>query len=193
MKIRSKVTIGLLSSAMCVAALVHAQSYKYKKVTGPESVTFKTTAARKTIQINGYVPGLAIAQSEGANIVLKADLEKMVMGEDADMGTMDKARADHAKKELRVKQHPMAELKVKKDSVKVGKDLKGSGKFSLAGKQQDIQFKYTAVEAGNKVKVKGSFVISLSKHGIKEICMTEICVADQVTVNAAFTMEKAPE
>jgi polyisoprenoid-binding protein YceI len=189
MKIRSKVGIGLLSTAMCIAALAHAQDYE--RGSAPQVVEFKTTAAKGSIHIKGSVPGLAVAHSEGDFIVLKADLNKMVMGEADDQGTMDKQRADHAKKELRVGAHPMAELKVKKSSVKPG-GKKGVGTFTLAGKPREIEFDYSAKDTGKEVKVTGSFPISLKAHGIKEICLsvTGVCVADAVSVNAAFSLKK---
>lgn len=189
MKIRSKVGIGLLSSAMCIALLAHAQDYE--RGSGPQVVKFKTTAGKGTIHIDGSVPGLAVAHTEGEFIVLKADLNKMVMGEADNQGSMDKQRADHAKKELRVAAHSMAELKVKKSSVQPGgKTAKGT--FTLAGKSREVAITYSAKDTGKEVKVTGSFPISLKAHGIKEICLPvmQVCVADAVSVDAAFSLKK---
>ena len=191
MKIRSKVTIGLLSSVMCVAALAHAAGYK-KAADSGEKIRFATTAMKGTVDIKGHVPHLAVAQSEGEYLILKADLHKMVFNNDDndnEMGRMDKMRYDHAKKELNFDKFPMAILKVKASDVSVG-GKKGSGEFTLHGVTKPVNFTYTAKETGNKVKVDGKFTVKLSQHNIKEICKAEVCVKDTVDVSASFSLEK---
>lgn len=188
MKIRSKVTIGLLSSAMCVAAL--AQAATYKKAEGSkDKISFATTAMKGTIKIKGSVPQFTVAQTEGEHLVLKADLHTMHFGD----GMMDKMRKDHAKQELQVKEFPLVTLKVKTSQLSPGNKKSGKGELTFHGQTRPVDFTYSAKESGNKVEVQGNFTISLKKHGIeKPICKAEVCVADAVDVNASFTLDKRP-
>ncbi|HEY6727580.1 MAG TPA: YceI family protein [Polyangiaceae bacterium] len=188
MKIRSKVTIGLLSSAMCVAALAHAAGYK-KAEGSQDKISFATTAMKGTIDIKGTVPRLTVAQTEGEFLVLKTDLHMMSFGN----GTMDKMRYNHAKKELEFKKFPEVALRVKASELSAGGKKSGKGQLTFHGVTKPVDFSYTATETGNKVKVDGNFTISLKKHGIKEpICKAEVCVADAVAVSASFTLDKQP-
>lgn len=188
MKIRSKVTIGLLSSAMCVAALAHAAGYK-KSADSKDKITFATTAMKGTIDIKGTVPRFTVAQTEGPFLVLKTDMNMLNFGK----GTMDKMRYNHAKKELDFEKFPLVTFKVKADEVSTGGEKKGKGQLTFHGVTKPVEFKYKATESGNKVEVEGSFQISLKKHGIKEpICKAEVCVADRVDVSASFTLDKKP-
>ena len=188
MKIRSKVTIGLLSSAMCVAALAHAAGYK-KAADSQDKISFATTAMKGTIDIKGTVPRLTVAQTEGEFLVLKTDMNMLNFG----TGTMDKMRYNHAKKELDFEKFPLVTLKVKESELSAGGKKSGKGVLTFHGVTKPVEFSYKATEAGNKVAVEGNFKISLKKHGIKEpICKAEVCVADAVDVTASFTLDKKP-
>jgi polyisoprenoid-binding protein YceI len=173
---------------MCVAALAHAAGYK-KAADSKDNITFHATAGGGNIDIKGRVPRLTVAQTEGAHLVLKADMRSINFGN----GSMDKMRYNHAKKELKFEQHPEVILRVKADSVSVGGKKSGKGQLTFHGVTKPVDFTYTAKETGNAVAVDGNFTINLPKHGIKEpICKLEICVADNVKVAASFTLDKQP-
>ena len=185
MKIRTKwIGVGLLSSALCIAAVAHAG---YKKAAGPNTVQFKTKAIKGMVKINGSVPGLTVAQQEGDNLVFKAELHKISTG----IG----ARDDHAKEALNVKKHPLAKLVVPLKSVdepKGGpvKNKPGRGDFTLNGVTKKLNFLYDVEEKGGKYLVTGKFVIKLTDYGVEPPCKAGVCVEDKVQVVTNFAMEK---
>lgn len=194
MKIRTKVTIGLLSSAMCVVALAHAAGYE--KVDGNENevITFETSAMKGTVDIKGHVK-LNRGKMEGSDLVLKAELFKLVFNEDPkdqEMDRMGKMRFDHAKNELDFKKFPMVQLKVPKaDTLALGANT-GKGFFSLHGVTKPVKFTYKAKPEGGQIQVDGEFTLKLSDYGIKEICKGDtVCVKDEVLVKAAFKLKKS--
>src|SRR6186997_2747216 len=109
MKIRSKVTIGLLSSVMCVAALAHAVTgYKSAKAPG-DGITFKTKAIGGAMTIDGTGPRFEFAeQVNGGVLLFKANLY--------DLKTGMKGRDEHLQQVLKVEKgdnFKYATLKVK--------------------------------------------------------------------------------
>lgn len=185
MKIRTKwIGAGLLSSALCIAAIAHAG---YEKAPGPNTVQFKTKAIKGMVKINGSVPGLTVAQQEGSNLVFKAELHKISTG----IG----ARDEHAKEALNVSKHPMAKLVVPVSSVEEPKggaikNKPGSGDFTLNGVTKKLKFLYDVEEKGGKYIITGKFQIKLTDYGVKPPCKAGVCVEDKVQVVAKFAMKK---
>jgi len=177
MKIRSKVSIGLLSSAMCVAAFAHAAG-KYSKAGGPSAVLFQAKGPGG-LTIDGKVPDVAIAHEEGADLVFKVDLNKLTTG----IGLRD----DHTKAMLRTKdpKFAMAELRVPKGSVGLDKH-DGKGKFTLNGKTNDLAFKYKATEEKGNYNLEAKFQFNITDYGVKEeqLCRFEVCAKPLVQVIA---------
>lgn len=185
MKIRSKVTIGLVSSLMCAAALVHAASpYKKAKAAKDEEGISFTAKAPANMTIDGKVPGVTIAQEEGDKLVFKVELEKLTTGiELRDKHTKEMLNVDKGAK------FQMAVLKVPKSVSKSGN--KTTGDFTLNGVTKPIEVRYKAVDAkdpkGKLVyKLTANFTIDVFQFGIKkdQICRFGVCADNKATVEA---------
>jgi len=188
MKIRSKVTIGLISSALCVAALAHAASYKK---TSAGTISFTTKAVAQMLTIEGTLPGVSDVRNEGGKLVLEADVSKLSIHEkDEKADDTDNARRDHALVTLKTKEHPKAKFVVAADSVSVGKGKKGTGTLTLGGKPHAKEFTYDAVEKDGKINVHAAFVVKLSEHGIEKPCKLGVCVSDDTEVEVNFSVAK---
>lgn len=178
MKIRSKVTIGLLSSVMCVAAFAHAASTYTKVKTSDEGITFVSDAT--AVDIDGKVPEVTIAQEEGGKLVFKVELHKLDTGIDL--------RDRHTKELLRVAKYPMAELKVPKTV-----DPKGSavtGQFTLNGATKDVKVSYKAEGAG-PYKITATFNFDITDFNVEEkkLCYLGVCANKHTKITAKVTMK----
>lgn len=187
MKIRSKVTIGLLSSVMCVAALAHAAGYKKA---GPDKVTFETKAVGMTIA--GSVPGIEFIgeKKDNGQLLFKANLEGLKTG----IGERDV----HARETLQTKKNKYASLtldpskfKNADGTPKTGKALEGTASLTLVGKSAPVKLTYDAKTAGNKLIVDATFTVNLEAHGIKPPCKYGVCVSKDSLVTVH--VELAPQ
>jgi len=187
MKIRSKLTIGLVSSVMCVAALAHAAG-EYKKAKAKvdeEGITFDAKAPGN-MAIDGTVPGVAVAKEENGKLLFKVELEKLKTG--------IALRDTHTKKMLRVDQGPkyqMAELRVPKNVDPKGKEVVGS--FTLNGVTKDLKIKYKAVAATDNsdtpkpvLKLTAHFTVDVLQFGVtkEQICYMGVCADSRAEVTA---------
>lgn len=183
MKIRSKVTIGLLSSVMCVAALAHAAT-GYKKTSGPkDGMTFKTKAIGGAMTIEGTGPRFEFAEEVKGKLVFTVNL--------FDLKTGMEGRDAHLQQVLQVKKSKdfkYAKLEVPVGSVGLGTGKSGHGKFTINNKPAQLDFKYDAVKKGDKILVHAWFPVQLKKHGVEKICKLGVCVADTTDVDVNFAL-----
>lgn len=177
MKIRSKVTIGLLSSVMCVAAVAHAAG-KYTKAEGAEGIKFVSTATAVTI--NGKVPEVTVAQEEGEHLVFKVDLHKLKTG----IGLRD----THTKDLLRVKKYPMAELRIPKTVNPKGKSVKG--RFTMNDATNEVTVSYTAAKKNGAYHVTANFTLDVTQFNVdpEKLCYLGVCANKETKVTATVAM-----
>jgi len=190
MKIRSKVTIGLLSSVMCMAA-VAAAANGYKKASGPkDGITFKTKAIGGAMTIEGKAGRLEYAEQVGGDLLFKANLFLVKTGMDGrdehlrDVLKVQVYKDDKAKTE----KFKYAKLKVPVSSVSVGKGKTGNGKFTINGQEAPLKFTYDAEKKGGKVEVHAWFPLKLTEHGVDKICKLGVCVEDLINVDVNFAL-----
>lgn len=193
MKIRSKVTIGLLSSVMCVAAMAHAVT-GYKSAKGPgDGITFTTKAIGGTMTIEGTGPRFEFAeQIDGGFLLFKANLY--------DLKTGMKGRDKHLQEVLKVDKgdkFKYATLKVKLADIdtknKKVKGKAGHGDFSINNVTKRLNFNYDAVNKDGQVQVHAWFPLKLTKHGVEKICKLGVCVEDHIDVHVHFALTPPAE
>jgi polyisoprenoid-binding protein YceI len=146
------------------------------------SVTF-TIATSNGTKITGKGTELKL-ENQGGWLIFKVPLSAVT----TDHGQRDRQMRDRY---LESDTHPVVELRIARDALKVPKgggasEGTATAKLNLHGKSRDVNVRYLLERKGESLQVSGSFEIDLRVHGIDTPSYRGVTVNPKVAVQVSF-------
>jgi polyisoprenoid-binding protein YceI len=172
---------GVLVAGVVTGAPGAARAAAADGLTNP-SVTF-TIATSNGAKITGTSTELKL-ENHGGWLIFRVPLSAATTNH----GQRDRQMRDRY---LEADTHPMVELKMPREALKIPKGGGGSegtarGTLNLHGKSREVSVHYALERKGEALQVSGSFEIDLHAHGIDIPRYRDITVSSKVAVNVTF-------
>ncbi len=173
----------LLSS---IAVLAAAKAGRAFSRSGSSSVMFSASGPGG-VKIEGQTPDLEI-RDEAESFSVVVPLKNLNTG----IALRDKHMKE---KYLETEKYPNAELKVRRDDLKVpapgGKEeTSAKALLKLHGQEKPVVFNYRAAESGGLYSVDGSLRLNIAEFGISTPSFMGVTVRPDVEVRASFRIEQ---
>lgn len=146
------------------------------------SVTFTIATANGT-KITGKGTELKL-ENQGGWLIFRVPLSAVT----TDHGQRDRQMRDRY---LEADTHPMVELKMAREALKIPKgggasEGTATATLNLHGKAREVSLRYVLQRKGEAVQVSGSFEIDLRAHGIDVPRFRGVTVGPKVAVDVSF-------
>lgn len=177
----SRVSLAVLLLVAGGVAGTPARAAAADGLTNP-AVTF-TIATSNGTKITGKGTDLKLV-TRGGWLIFRVPLSAVT----TDHGQRDRQMRDRY---LEADTHPMVELKMAREALKIPKGGGGSegtvaATLNLHGKSREVSVHYAMQRKGETVQVNGSFEIDLRAHGIDVPHLRGVTVEPTIAVNVSF-------